>query len=84
MSKIIPPGVEATMFAITATLINLSLFILCTMTGSVVNDLFVGVTRDSLDRYYILNIILMVLKTVPLILVYRLVPKNEEVAALQE
>ena len=83
MGKIIPPGVEASMFSLTTTLIGLSVFILRQFVGTIVNDLFVGVTNDSLNKYYILTIIEGLSRLVPLMLIFRLVPTNAEINQLQ-
>jgi hypothetical protein len=84
MSKSIPPGVEATMFSLTATIINLNQFILRAVIGSVVNDMFVGVTNQSLDKYYILTIIEIIGKLFPLLIISLLIPLNKDVDELQE
>lgn len=84
MSKVIPPGIEGTMFSLTATLANLSHFILRNFVGTVINDLFVGVTKEKIDKFWILMVIQLLSKFYPLFLINRLVPTNAEVNELQD
>lgn len=84
MSKSIPPGVEATMFSFTATIINLNQFVLRALIGSWINDTFVGVTSLSLDKYYILTIIGLCGKFLPLFMITLLIPLNSDVDILQQ
>ena len=51
MAKIIPPGVEGTMSALTATIINLSNFLIRIAFGVFLNDRFVGVTNENMEKY---------------------------------
>ena len=55
MAKIIKPGVEGTMLALTGTIINLNQFLIRANVGAFINDLYVGVTAEKLDDYYILG-----------------------------
>ena len=79
MGKIIPPGVEGTMISLTATIININQFLLRQAIGSFINDIFVHVTTENLGNYYILMIIMLIGKFYPLIFLFQLVPKYDEV-----
>jgi hypothetical protein len=54
MSQVIPPGVEATMFAIAHVIINLNQFTLRQVIGVLINDNFVFVTKENMDNFYVL------------------------------
>jgi hypothetical protein len=82
MAKIIPPGVEGSMTAVTATIINLNQFLIRGSFGALINDLFVGVTSDHLEKYPILSWIFLAGKFFPFFFIYKLIPKNEEVQEL--
>lgn len=83
MSKVIPPGIEGTMFSLTVTLIALSNFVIRNLLGTVINDLFVKVTKENLDNFWILMTIQLVSKFYPLLIINCLVPTNKEVNDLQ-
>jgi hypothetical protein len=76
MAKVIPPGIEGTMVSLFTTIINLNQFTIKTAFGTWVNDKFVGITNDNIDKYWILAIIETVGKLVPLLYIYCLVPTN--------
>jgi hypothetical protein len=54
MSQVIPPGVEATMFAIAHVIINLNQFTLRALVGVFINDNFVFVTKENMENFYVL------------------------------
>ena len=76
MAKSIPPGVEGTIVSLTMTIINLNQFILRSFFGTFINDHFVGVTKEHLDRFYILCLINFAFKWMPLFFIWKLIPKN--------
>lgn len=84
MAKTVPPGVEASMISLTMTIINLSLFVTGGPIGTLINDVFVGVTRENLNDYYVLMIILIIVKFYPLFLIGCLIPTNEAVDEVQQ
>ena len=84
MAKIIPPGVEGSMVALTATIINLNQFLIRGSFGALLNDLFVGVTTAHLEKYPTLAWIYLFGKFFPFFFIFALIPKNEEVQALQQ
>lgn len=84
MSKVIPPGIEGTMFSLTVTLIALSNFVIRNLFGTIINDLFVKVTKENLDDFWILMTIQLVSKFYPLLIINCLVPTNKEVDELQD
>lgn len=51
--------------------------------GTLVNDWFVGVTKDNLSRYYILTLILLITRFLPLTIIKLMVPTNEAVNEVQ-
>lgn len=69
MAKTVPPGVEATMIALTMTIINLNLFLIGTPMGTIINSLFVHVTKEDLSHYYVLTIILLAFSFYPLCII---------------
>ena len=79
MAKIIKPGVEGIMISLTMTIINLNQFTLRTLLGTFINDQFVGVDNESIDRIWILIIIELGFKLIPFFYIYCLVPTNESV-----
>lgn len=53
--KITPPHVEATMMALSASIVNLSRGFLGETTGAFINHYFIGVTKNDMSNYYLLN-----------------------------
>jgi Na+/melibiose symporter-like transporter len=51
-ARITPPNIEATVFALFTGLFNLSNIVLSPNVGILVNKLFVGVTLETLDKYW--------------------------------
>ena len=84
MAKIIPPGVEGSMVALTATIINLNQFLIRGSFGALLNDLFVGVTTQHLEKYPSLAWIYLFGKFFPFFFIFSLIPKNEDVQELQQ
>ena len=68
-AKITPKNIEATVFALFTGVFNLSAIVISPNMGILINKLFVGVTLSSLDNYYKLVFIQMVLAVVPLFLI---------------
>lgn len=54
MAKITPSHIEATVFAILTGISNFSSFVISPLVGVIINRLFVNVTAQNLDDYYIL------------------------------
>jgi hypothetical protein len=76
MAKLIEPGIEATMMSISATLFNLNKLTLKQMIGVFLNETFVHVKNNQLDRYYILTTIGLFGTFLPILLIKLLVPTN--------
>lgn len=55
--KITPQHVEATMMALSASIVNLSRGFLGDCTGAFINHQFVKVTKEDMSNYYILSLI---------------------------
>lgn len=83
MAKVIPAGVEGTMVSLFTTIINLNQFTIKSVSGTFINDRFVGLDTSNIDKYWILAIIETVFKVFPIFYIYLLVPKNDEVSDLQ-
>ena len=82
MAKIIPPGVEAFMVSISMTIITLNQFTMRQILGTFINSRFVGVTNDTIERYWVLALIETIFKLLPFIYIYFLCPRNSVVHAL--
>ena len=55
--KITPTNVEATMMALSASIVNLSRGFLGDTTGAFINHYFIKVTKDDMSNYYMLSFI---------------------------
>ena len=81
MSKICPKHIEATSFALLAGVSNFRATIR-SLTGSIINDRFVGVTEDDLSQYWVLCTISFVCSFLPLLFLW-LVPTKQQINDLQ-
>ena len=77
MAKIIPPGIEGTMMSLTDTIINLGQFTLRQLFGVILNDVFVGCTKEKIDLFWILCVIQLACKIIPFVYISQLVPRME-------
>eukprot|EP00347_Sterkiella_histriomuscorum_P014137 403362023 len=82
-AKITPYYIEATVFALVTGFYNFSNFTLSPMIGVLINRIFIHVTNDKLDNFYLLLIIQSVLAPIPLILL-RLIPLRKDMHILQQ
>jgi len=74
-AKITPMYIEATVFSMLSGLFNLSRGILSSWIGIMYNNLFVGITTQNLENFYILILIALCLSPMPFLFV-RLIPTN--------
>ena len=84
MAKIIPPGVEATFMSLASTIHVLNQHTMRVIVGVIINDNTIDVTKEHFDGYYKLQIIAGVGAMIPLLYIYRMVPKVLEVKELQD
>lgn len=84
MAKIIPPGIEGTMMSLTATIINLGQYILRMAIGVLINDMFVGCSRENIQLYWVLMAIQLASRFIPFVYISQLVPRVQDVNALQQ
>ena len=84
VSKMIPPGVESTMYSLSITIIALNQFIIRAIMGVYVNDQFVHVSKGHMENYYQLKIICIVTSCIPLTYLFYLIPTLAETDELQE
>ena len=68
-SKIVPKNIEATCFALFTSTSNLG-GLISGLIGTAINNLYVGVSDDQLNNYYILNIISYVTGILPIFFLY--------------
>ena len=80
-AKITPKNIEATVFALFTGVLNLSAIVISPNMGIIINQTFVGVSLSSLDNYYKLVFIQMLLSVVPLFLLF-LIPMKEEIDSI--
>jgi len=80
-AKLVPKKVEATVFAFATTIAQGVSRFGGKATGLLVNR-FVGVTRDNLDRFWILLVIQIAMNFIPMTFLC-LIPTQEEVAEVQ-
>ena len=76
-SQVIPPGVEATMFAVAHTVINLNVFTLRALVGVFINDNFVFVTKENMDNFYVLQIISLCGTLIPFLYIHVMIPTQQ-------
>jgi len=79
-AKITPKRIEATSFALLAGVSNFRATIRG-WTGSYINEWFVGVTRDDLDKYWVLVTIGFICSFIPLLFL-RLIPTRKQIEVL--
>lgn len=77
MSRVIPHGVEAVMFSLSHTIMNLNMFQLRTMMGVLINNNFVHVTKENMDNFYILELIGLCGTFIPLLYMHKLIPSQK-------
>ena len=82
MAKICPKHVEATCFAALTGLVAMRDTIRAWV-GTLVNDAFVGVTKDDLSKFWLLASIGFAMSFIPLIFL-RLIPTKQEVDNLSK
>ena len=82
MAKICPKRIEATSFAVLAGIANLR-YTLQAWIGSLINEWFVGVTKDDLSKFWVLITINFVCSFLPLFFLW-LVPTKQQVNELAE
>ena len=76
LAKVIPPGCESTMMAISAAIIGFSMTALRNLTGVFINNQFVGVTKLDFEHFYILCVIQMLGSFIPLLYINYFVPSR--------
>ena len=76
MAKVIKPGVEGIMISLTMMIIDINQFQIRNALGIWINDTFVGVTNETIDRYWCLELIGLGFKLVPLLYIWCLLPTN--------
>jgi Na+/melibiose symporter-like transporter len=81
-AKITPKNIEATVFALFTGVLNLSAIVIAPNVGIIINKTFVGVTLASLDNYYKLVFIQLILSVFPLFLLF-LIPMRDEIDVIQ-
>ena len=84
MSRVIPHGVEAVMFSLAHTIMNLNMFQLRTMMGVIINDHFVHVTKENFAHFYILEVIGIIGTCIPFFYMHKLIPTQKEVEELED
>ena len=80
-AKITPMHIEATSFALLAGISNFRIAMRGWI-GSVINDAFVGVTREDLSDYWKLIMVALVCSFIPLFFIY-LIPTKKQIIDLQ-
>jgi hypothetical protein len=76
LARVIPPGFESTMMAISAAIIQFNISTLRNLIGVLLNYLFVGVSKDDFSDFYILITMQLVGSLLPLLYIERLVPSR--------
>ena len=81
VSKLVPPGIESTMYSLSVTFIVLNLFVLRAIMGILINHYFVKVTKENIglssgedDRYIWLKLIAILTPFIPFLFMFRLLP----------
>lgn len=83
VSKMIPPGIESTMYSLSITVVVLNQFIIRAMMGVWVNDEFVGVRKGHMENFIYLKMICIVTSCIPLTYMFHMIPTLEETDELQ-
>lgn len=82
-AKITPPHLEATCFAFLSAVISFMYGVVCTRTGTFINDTFIGVTSNDLSNFSAIAWVLIITRILPLGLVW-LIPLKDEIDQYQE
>lgn len=82
-AKITPPHLEATCFAFLNAIISFMYGVICTRTGTFINDTFIGVTSNDLSNFSMIAWVLIVTRFLPLGLVW-LIPLKKDIEKYQE
>ena len=77
-AKITPKKIEATVFAMMTGVFNLNEVVLSPFAGVVINRLFVHVSNENLESFYILQAIQLGCGFIPLLLIW-LIPLSSEI-----
>ena len=83
LARVIPPGFESTMMAISAAIIQFNIETLRDLIGVLLNYLFVGVSKDNFENFYTLILIQLIGSILPLMYIDNLVPSKEEVKCIE-
>lgn len=89
VSKLVPPGIESTMYSLSVTFIVLNLFVLRAIMGIVINHYFIKVDKENLDgigedRYVWLKLIAIFTPFIPFLFMFKMLPTLKETNELQE
>ena len=74
LTKLIPKGIEATMLALSSTIITLNQFTIRAQIGLLINATTVDVTTDNLEDFATLAWVEFLCAFIPLTFIYRMVP----------
>lgn len=89
VSKLVPPGIESTMYSLSVTFIVLNLFVLRAIMGIIINNSFIHVDKDNLkgegeDRYIWLKLIAIFTPFIPFLFMFKLLPTLKETNELHK
>lgn len=84
-AKVIPKNIEGTVFAFLTGTINFGNGVVSPMTGSFINDLFVGVTRDNMTSQNFIKLVwIETFSSLIPILFLKLIPLKSQIQKLQD
>lgn len=89
VSKLVPPGIESTMYSLSVTFIVMNLFVLRAIMGILINHYFIKVDKENLrgvgeDRYIWLKVIAIFTPFIPFLFMFRMLPTLKQTNELQE
>ena len=54
LAKLTPPGIESSLMALSNTILNLNQFTIRGLLGVYINETFIGVEKENIEKYYML------------------------------
>ena len=79
IARLVVPGAESTLMSLSYSILIFGKFFLGGYMGLLINYLFVGVTNDTIDNYYILQAISTICKLIPMTYIYRMLPSQKQI-----
>ena len=83
IGKMIPPGIEGTMYSLSVTILILNQFIIRNLMGVWVNYQFIGISKHNMHEYTYLKMVCICTSLIPFTYMFCMIPTLKETDDLQ-